>query len=293
MMHLENGIQVETKDGLDYKKYFQKNQNYNPYSFDSIKLTDAEANRLVKTISDTPDRGGEYLENPALDDFSVIITLSDGDECTIVFHKTGWEKDCFPELPYEGSQCKIIPVCDFFYSFTGNKNFDFASTVSMVRRTDDETGQESLFSLDFPILIYHYTDPKLFTNDDYEQCSFQARLLYIAILKILKERPSVFYQSGTRQYTTPKISKKDKRNHRNRVKAVKYISLNEEELDDYIKGHREFTCLCWGVMGHFRTYKKSGTTVWVKPHRKGKLRNNPDAFIAKDYELVTAEGEAI
>lgn len=48
-----------------------------------------------------------------------------------------------------------------------------------------------------------------------------------------------------------------------------------------------FKCLCWGVRGHYRHYK-NGQTIFIQPYRKGKERNNLNAFKEKNYIL---EGE--
>ena len=45
---------------------------------------------------------------------------------------------------------------------------------------------------------------------------------------------------------------------------------------------KHLTCPCWGVRGHYR-HLSNGKVVFVKPYRKGKLRNNPEAQVNKDY----------
>ena len=45
---------------------------------------------------------------------------------------------------------------------------------------------------------------------------------------------------------------------------------------------KHLTCPCWGVRGHYR-HLSSGKVVFVKPYRKGKLRNKPEAQVDKDY----------
>lgn len=81
-------------------------------------------------------------------------------------------------------------------------------------------------------------------------------------------------------YTTGKgIHKKTK----NRVvlKTTYNIDLTHYSLKHI---RHEFKCLCWGVRGHYR-HLANGTVVFVKPHRKGKERNNYAAFAEKEYKI--------
>lgn len=48
------------------------------------------------------------------------------------------------------------------------------------------------------------------------------------------------------------------------------------------------TCPCWGVIGHWRTYR-SGKQVWIAPYRKGRKRNDASAYEPKDYECMKEE----
>ena len=85
-----------------------------------------------------------------------------------------------------------------------------------------------------------------------------------------------------------KVKKTKKQTLRKRiVKTVKTFRLNPIEYNNYVGKHKVITCPSWGVMGHTRTLK-SGKQIWIKPYRKGKERNNPDAYSPKQYDLVTA-----
>lgn len=48
---------------------------------------------------------------------------------------------------------------------------------------------------------------------------------------------------------------------------------------------RKHQCLAWGVQGHSRHYK-NGKVICINPYVKGKDRNNPDAFVEKEYRFV-------
>lgn len=56
------------------------------------------------------------------------------------------------------------------------------------------------------------------------------------------------------------------------------IKITKSELRHIIK------CPCWGVRGHAR-HLKNGKVVYVKPYKKGKDRNNADAYVGKQYEI--------
>jgi hypothetical protein len=48
---------------------------------------------------------------------------------------------------------------------------------------------------------------------------------------------------------------------------------------------RQYSASAWGVRGHDRTLQ-DGRVIPVGPYHKGKERNNPDAFIKKEYQFV-------
>lgn len=48
---------------------------------------------------------------------------------------------------------------------------------------------------------------------------------------------------------------------------------------------RKFKCPAWRVTGHPRHYK-NGKVTYIAPYPKGKERDNPDAFIEKEYRFV-------
>lgn len=48
---------------------------------------------------------------------------------------------------------------------------------------------------------------------------------------------------------------------------------------------RKYKCPAWGVQGHPRHYK-SGKAIYIDPYVKGKYRDNPAAFVEKEYRFV-------
>jgi hypothetical protein len=51
---------------------------------------------------------------------------------------------------------------------------------------------------------------------------------------------------------------------------------------------REFSCLAWGVIGHWRNYK-DGKRVWVNVYVKGKERDKPESYDSKEYVMQEPE----
>ena len=67
--------------------------------------------------------------------------------------------------------------------------------------------------------------------------------------------------------------------------VVKYIH------DNYVPqgGTHNIQCECWGVRGHYRTYK-SGKQVWINAYKKGKKRQEMEP---KDKTYYISKGETI
>lgn len=103
---------------------------------------------------------------------------------------------------------------------------------------------------------------------------------YMGVQILSTYRPEVFTISE-KQVIVPKTIKKDGRFKEVRTtKMIRVIQLNSEEL---AKRHNIITCPCWGVAGHYRHYK-NGKTVFIKSYRKGKHRDDPEAYQPKTYE---------
>lgn len=106
--------------------------------------------------------------------------------------------------------------------------------------------------------------------------------IYMTINYLSLNRPTVF-ATGEKQVMVPKVEEKNgkKRVSHYETKMVKFIRLNEEELSRRVI---ERKCECWNVAGFYRHYK-SGKVSFVKPHRRGKKRNDPNALVPKTYQI--------
>ena len=75
-----------------------------------------------------------------------------------------------------------------------------------------------------------------------------------------------------------------------KVQTYRTITVNYEELARVEAMHppREFSCLAWGVIGHWRQYK-DGKRVWVNAYVKGKEREKPESYDGKEYAVQEPE----
>lgn len=108
--------------------------------------------------------------------------------------------------------------------------------------------------------------------------------IFLAINFFIKHIPSSYQKSERKVEETIEVGK----GHNRKYKRVVHLErqFNFEKLNKISKTSikHTFSCLCWGVRGHFR-HLKSGKTVFVKPFKKGKERNNMSAFSEKEYRL--------
>lgn len=271
----------------EFAKYYTKNP-IDISKYDTIDVTNEEFHNIfnesaVDSLSNLSDRGRCFLENPALAEFA--IKMSDTGE-TILFKKT-----CIPyfEEKVNGKVNVFEPWMDIFYTdeTTGEK---CQESVGLAY-TDMDANKASFLQF-FGISM---TDSKVNENytspfeTNYNFCSFSLGVVFLVIQKFLYDRPTMFTEISHREVEMGvKVKKTKKQTLRKRiVKTVKTLRLNPIEYNNYVGKHKVITCPSWGVIGHTRTLK-SGKQIWIKPYRKGKERNNPDAYSPKQYDLVTA-----
>ena len=113
---------------------------------------------------------------------------------------------------------------------------------------------------------------------------------YFIVSYLMLNRATVLHEK-TVQLPHKKHTKKGKKK-KQPVKLVRNITVIPEKLEKCLeeakKVHHEITCPCWGVVGHWRFYK-SGKKVWIEHYRKGKHRNDPSAYVPKQYVLPEEE----
>lgn len=95
--------------------------------------------------------------------------------------------------------------------------------------------------------------------------------------------PSVIKEVKEKKEEVYVEKKKGNKRYKTRVVLCKTIYIHAKKPSKTSVKHM-IKCLCWGVRGHFR-YMKNGKAVWVRPYRKGKDRNNENAYVGKEYAL--------
>jgi hypothetical protein len=256
---------------------------------DTISVTDLAMDRLVDPLETMEDKSSDLLENPSLPEFAVTVTesgpLANPGSTTVRFKKTvlteplriGGEND---------SEIVWYPVVDGYISIDQTETVDVIMTIFSTRiRIDGKkevtgTGQRIQW-------CNHENDRGLYVavhqdDQDIMETFRDIKFMYLAIQRALKYRPTVFYTPTGRKQTGSGSGEYIPQKHVQH--PVRMIRVDEEELKKYATPLRHMNCPCWGVIGHIRHYK-SGREVWIKPYRKGRQRNNPEAYQAKEYRM--------
>lgn len=111
---------------------------------------------------------------------------------------------------------------------------------------------------------------------------------YSIVQYALRNRPELIHVSTGHREVCSGNARKRKKGPKV-VQAYRVIQIGEKISEPT---GRHMTCPCWGVIGHWRTYK-SGKQVWIKPYRKGKDRNHPLTYEPKEYQLMKEETDEV
>ena len=127
-----------------------------------------------------------------------------------------------------------------------------------------------------------FISPVMVNKDDLEYTDFIN--IFLAVNYFIKHIPSSYQETKKKVAETIEVGK----GHSKKYKQVVHLEreYNFDNLKKITKTHLRhiFTCLCWGVRGHIRHYK-NGKTIFIQPFKKGKERNNMEAFSGKEYKL--------
>ena len=249
--------------------------------FDTVKLTDRECSDMLPQIETMKYGGSDLMLKPALEEFVLHMTGSDGiGDNYILFRKTILKDTQIKQG--ENAVMKLTPILDAYFFFGNNDVAD--AVVSMgVFKVEHENGKTTTGTYQRPMWVKE----RDLLQDEYLTEYFRySKMEYILIQKALYERPEVFTETGKQMVidTKPTGKKKKGKGRRRIVKAVKVLRVSQDEFADYTRVHREMSCPCWGVIGHWRNYK-SGKRVWISPYRKGKQRHDPAAYSSKEYKM--------
>jgi hypothetical protein len=112
--------------------------------------------------------------------------------------------------------------------------------------------------------------------------------LYSIVQNLLLNRPELVLKNTVRSAPIVPVNQNHKHNHQKKRKVQTYrtITVNYEELEKFESSRpsREFSCLAWGVIGHWRNYK-DGKRVWVNAYVKGKERDKAESYDSKEYVM--------
>ena len=122
--------------------------------------------------------------------------------------------------------------------------------------------------------------------DQYKQVlPIIARDVYVTLI-LMKNGNDVF--EADERIVKIKKAKSKKKGHKAQTTFNRHYKIftikNKDEISRSIAKHRKITCELWEVSGHYRTYK-NGKTVFIRPYKKGKKRNE-DITIEKTHLVI-------
>lgn len=252
-------------------------------NLDRIVMDEEEAVALVGRLEGMPYEGSELVMNPSLPEFTCIVRQAGGPgETLVAFKKTILPPDG-PSYEQGGIRAVSRHTIDAYVHI--NNGGSYADEIISIGQFIFSEGREKVTSTYSHIVWTRYDNPMLEDSQANAEFSRNVKLLYMAVQKALYDRPSVFVTGQGRQAAGHGGKGKGRKQEGFRkVKAVRVIRLSKEEMAGYCAESRKMNCPSWGVIGHWRNYK-SGRKVWIHPYRKGRERNNPGQYAAKEYEI--------
>ena len=259
---------------------------------DTIRVTEAEADKFVTPLGEMKMDSITLMEKPALREFELVVSEPvPSVNMTVVRYK----KSILPAEPVivpgdGGNQIEMVPCIDAFMSFRNAVEVDSVMTIFTFRALD-KNGNVTLTGTLQKEFWRNY-DLRLNYAMDKDYSMFieimrDIKLVYLGIQRAISEKPVIFTETSGRK--APQSAGSGRNQHgRRKARIAKIICVNQEELKKYAGPHKHMTCPCWGVIGHWRTYR-SGKQVWIAPYRKGRKRNDASAYEPKDYECMKEE----
>ena len=261
---------------------------------DRIMLTEPQVVAMAEEVIETEYFSSDTLKRPSIPEFTVIVGEAGKQENTyICFRKTLMNADDFIVPFVEGAESTIVPFIDA-YCYVNNKGTLCNCVVTLCATTLKNTATGEVLTCSGQAASYYNDDPdtdRMFSDMDYfNEFARTVKALYMAVQRISVKRPEVLVTTGTTEVEkTVTIKRKGRYKQVRKTKMVKVIRVSDDVIvRQDPRGHHKISCPCWGVAGHMRTYK-SGKQVWIKLYRKGKQRNNPAAYVPKEYQLPKEE----
>lgn len=252
--------------------------------FDTVRMSEQECSDMLPQIETMKYGGSDLMLSPALEEF--VLHMTGTNEQGVqgyndILLKKSVIRDTKVKKTDHGTMT-LMPVLDAYFFFGNKKIADAVIGIGAFRMETDE-GKYCTGTFQYPIWV----KARSLLQDDYLIEHFRyAKLEYLLIQKALYDRPEVFVETKKQMTIEPQPTKKKRKGKGRRriVRAVKVLRVSQDVFADYTRVHREMSCPCWGVIGHWRNYK-SGKRVWISPYRKGKQRHDPAAYSSKEYRM--------
>jgi len=251
--------------------------------YDAIEMTTAELNALLPQIETMTYSGSELMLSPSLREFA--LTLRDPavpGENTIIF-----KRSIIPKSTSRTGDLLVstTPLLDAYFLLRPGKVADVVVNMG-AQQLENIAGERLQCTYQQPVWT---SDPRVLDDDYFQEYSRYIKFAYMLVQKALYDRPTIFTKTSSYRTSQPVRSGGTHKRKKRVVRTVRVLRINNEEFAGYVKTQRVIACPCWGVIGHWRTYK-SGKKVWINPYRKGRERNNPAAYSPKEYLIEEAEG---
>lgn len=257
--------------------------------FDRVCMTEEQSISLANKISDSAYLSSEYLMRPSIPEFTVLVEDEGRKENTyICYRKSLLTENDFADPENKDISRRIIPTVDA-YIYINNRGTRCNMIVTLAKADLVLKGKTITTSAQF--LAYSNGNDAGFyqsigNGKYFKDFLCTIKLIYLAVQMLSVERPEITAAETVREDCHTTVKKKGKIKQVRKTRFIKVVRITDDTVNSVLTGrHHEITCPCWGVAGHWRTYKKTGKRVWIGPYRKGKKRNDPDAYESKEYQI--------
>ncbi len=253
---------------------------------DRLYLTESQLISLAEKLEDTSYFSSEFLLRPSVQEF--VSIMREGDADTVVAFRPSLlgADDVFMD-DINGVRRVITPAVDAYVYV--NNNGRYCNVVLTLARCVLETEKGNCFSSTQFVALSRSDPYSLFViNHDrryFLEFARTIKALFLAVQMMSLDRPEILIRETVREKTVETVKQKGRYKKINRTRMVRLIRISDSDIERFEpRTHHTITCPAWGVAGHWR-HCKSGVTVWVRPHRKGRERRNPLLYQPKEYVL--------
>jgi len=232
---------------------------------------DINIQQIMPRCSEYIDRTNEsFTESPSISCFSAVT----GNGLIYDFHPIEYfEAATGVNSGYD---------CGFMFQAFDPKDPNYCGCAGLF----GHVGVNERFKLSSSIIFVDDVFAHFVSKDNIDAITDHAIAVYFATQYIVRNRP-VELREKTECISSSRHQKDSKKRRKRVVRLVKTIYIDCDTVEAVEKQSHEIRtiqCPCWGVIGHWRTYK-SGKKVWIEPYKKGRERKNPSAYKPKDYAM--------